>query len=129
MRNRQQNILNDFTDVDARVIAAIDLMRKIPPDRFSVSSLANRLNVSPGRLRQLFKRETGQSPIQYFRHLRLQQAEKLLRSTFLNIKEVTFLCGMKDVSHFVRDFKKRFGRTPSEYRSQVHRAEGVPSPR
>lgn len=106
--------------MDKRVKAAIDLMHELLNERFSVTSLSNRLNLSPARLRQLFKKETGLAPIQYFKDLRLHQAEKLLRSTFLSVKEVTFSCGMKDVSHFVRDFKKRYGRTPSEYRSEAH---------
>ena len=48
----------------------------------------------------------------------MQRAEKLLRTTFLSIKEVAFLSGMVDVSHFVRDFKKQYGSTPRQFRGQ-----------
>lgn len=105
--------------MDARVAAAISLMHELLTDQFSIGAFSKHVNLSPDRLRQLFKKETGQSPTQYLRRLRLQRAEKLLRTTFLSIKQVTFLCGMQDVSHFVRDFKKQYSRTPSEYRSEA----------
>jgi transcriptional regulator GlxA family with amidase domain len=115
--------------MDTRVAAAISLMRELLIGPLSIRTLSNRLNLSPARLRQLFKEETGESPIQYFKDLRLQRAEKLLLSTFLSVKEVSFKCGIRDVSHFVRDFKKRYGRTPTEYRVQVRRQQEINSPK
>jgi AraC-like DNA-binding protein len=56
--------------------------------------------------------------MQYLRHLRMQHAQELLRRSFLSIKEVAFLCGAKDLSHFVRAFKKEYGLTPSLFRVQ-----------
>ena len=48
----------------------------------------------------------------------MQRAEQLLRRTFLSIKEVTFRSGMRDISHFVREFKKHYGVTPTEFRAR-----------
>ncbi len=48
----------------------------------------------------------------------MEHAEDLLRTTFLSIKQVAFDSGMKDVSSFVREFKKKHGLTPSEFRAQ-----------
>src|SRR5580692_2310937 len=104
--------------MDARVNAAIRMMMtQAANDPPSIEGLSRTLNLSSSRLRQLFKNDTGQSPKQYIRRLRMQRAEDLLRNTFLTIKEVTFLCGMKDVSHFVHDFKKKHGLTPSQFRA------------
>jgi transcriptional regulator GlxA family with amidase domain len=105
--------------MDARVEATISLMHKSLANRISIRTLAENVNISSTRLRQLFRKETGRSPLLYLNELRLTRAAQMLSNTFLSVKEVTFLCGMKDVSHFVRDFKKRFGRTPSEYRSEA----------
>lgn len=87
-------------------------------DSPSIRSLSESVSLTPARLRQLFKTETGQSPKQYLKELRLREAEKLVRNTFLTIKEITFLIGARDVSHFVRDFRRRYGLTPSEFRTQ-----------
>jgi transcriptional regulator GlxA family with amidase domain len=103
--------------MDTRVKIVISLMRQRLADPLSLRILSKAVNLSPSRLRQLFTKELGRSPRQYLRELRFREAEHLLRSTFFSIKEVTFLCGANDVSHFVRDFKKRYGRTPSEFRA------------
>jgi|HubBroStandDraft_2_1064218.scaffolds.fasta_scaffold1255498_1 transcriptional regulator GlxA family with amidase domain len=104
--------------MDARVKTVIAVMRESMADQPSASSLSRSVNLSPARLRQLFKIETGQSPMRYLRNLRMQRAEHMLRSTFLSVKEVAFVCGINDVSSFVRDFKKRHGLTPTEFRTR-----------
>jgi transcriptional regulator GlxA family with amidase domain len=98
--------------MDARVEAVIDLMHQSGGIQFSMCDLSRRVN--------LFKRDTGLSPLQYLRDLRIKEAERLLRLTFLSVKEVACLTASKDVSHFVRDFKKQYGVTPSEFRTRNH---------
>lgn len=48
----------------------------------------------------------------------MQDATTLLVTTFLSIKEIIAQVGFKDESHFVRDFKRIYGVTPTEYRKQ-----------
>jgi len=104
--------------MDARVTAVIGVMHGSMADQLSIGTLSKRVNLSATRLRQLFKRETGRSPMQYLKDLRMQKSENLLSSTFPSIKEITLLVGARDVSYFVRDFKKNFGVTPSEFRGR-----------
>jgi len=54
--------------------------------------------------------------MQYLQDLRMQNAESMLRSTFLSVKEVAFASGISDVSSFAREFKRRYGVTPSKFR-------------
>lgn len=82
--------------------------------------LAKIVNLSPSRLRHLFKTETGRTPAQYLKHLRLQKAELLLSTTFLTVKEIVNRVGLNTGSHFVREFKKVYGVTPTTYRSSHH---------
>lgn len=102
--------------MDPRVTTAIRMMSRVPNEGLSLDMLSKALNLSSSRLRQLFKSETGQSPKQYAKRVRMQRAGELLQTTFLSVKEVTFLSGLYDVSHFVRDFKKEFGVTPRQFR-------------
>ncbi|SRR6266480_4313556 len=108
--------------MEARVAAAIGIMRELLANQLSVVTLSRRVRLSPTRLRQLFKKETGRSPMQYLRDLRMQHAEHLLRSTFLSVKEVAFVSGVKDLSNFVREFKRRFGLTPKQFRAWSERS-------
>jgi len=104
--------------VDARVNAVVSIIHRSVTDRLSIHMLSKSVNLSPSRLRQLFKTETGLSPMQYVKHVRLERAANLLRSTFLSVKEVIFRSGAGDPSNFVREFKKHYGVTPSELRAR-----------
>lgn len=82
-------------------------------------ALADLVNLSPSRLRHLFKSETGKTPTQFLKAFRLGEAEKLLRATFLSVKEIMNRVGFLDESHFGHEFKKVYGLAPSKYRSST----------
>lgn len=104
--------------MEPRVHRAICLMMADLRRDISFSQLAQSVNLSESRLRHLFKAETGVSPMQYLKTQRIQIGRRLLETTFLNVKEVMRKVGVKDKSHFTRDFKKAFGLSPSKYRTQ-----------
>lgn len=108
--------------MDARVKVVINLMRDSMAHELSIGALSRSVNLSSARLRQLFKTATGRSPISYIKYLRMNRAEDLLLTTFLSIKEIAFRIGAKDVSHFVRDFKKNRGVTPTQFRQEAGHA-------
>jgi AraC-like DNA-binding protein len=58
-------------------------------------------------------------PLQYLRHLRLEEARRLLENSFKQVKVIAAAVGLPDRSHFTRDFKEKYGCTPSEYRRKV----------
>ncbi|MCA1601432.1 MAG: AraC family transcriptional regulator [Acidobacteria bacterium] len=88
----------------------------------SLAEMAKAIHLSPSHLRQLFKRETGVPIARYRRRLRLAEARRLLRNTFLNVKEVAATVGVTGVSHFVRDFEKAYGTTPGRYAARYRKA-------
>jgi len=53
----------------------------------------------------------------------MEKAALLLGTTFLSVKEIADKAGLGDTSHFVRDFKKMFGATPTAYRRVFGRDE------
>jgi transcriptional regulator GlxA family with amidase domain len=106
--------------MDARVRAAIKVMDDLVGEELSIRSLARSMNLSPVRLRQLFKKDMGRSPMQYLKCLRLKRAANLLQSSFLSIEEIIFQTGTRDASNFVRDFKRQYGVTPTRFRDRSH---------
>jgi transcriptional regulator GlxA family with amidase domain len=104
--------------MDARVEVTIKTMHQSLADQVSLILLSRSVNLSPSRLRQLFKKETGRSPMQYLQELRMQHAEYLLRNTFLSVKEIAFMSGVRQVSSFVHTFKKRHGISAGEFRAR-----------
>ena len=87
-------------------------------EEIAVEKLAAEVNLSASRLRALFKAQTKQTIPQYVKEMKLEQARKLLSETYLRISEIALQVGFNDASRFVRDFKKRYGMTPTEYRRQ-----------
>jgi two-component system response regulator YesN len=81
--------------------------------------MAQSVNLSSAYFCYLFKSITGVPPAKYLKTLRMQQSTVLLATTFLSVKQIVRHVGLADDSHFVRDFKRIYGVTPSEYRSRA----------
>jgi transcriptional regulator GlxA family with amidase domain len=111
--------------MDQRVQKAIRLMQENLSRKLLPGEIATAVNLSLAHLRYLFKAETGMSPAQYLRSLRMQEASRLLETTFLSVKEVMHRIGVNDESHFTRDFKKVYGLTPAQYRVR-HARDSTP---
>lgn len=107
---------------DLRVQMVMGLMDSDIARNLSLSDLARIVNLSPWHLCHLFSGQTGMPPLHYFRVLRMEEARKLLETTFLSVKQVMAEVGIRDESHFVRDFKTHHGMYPSELRMLSHRS-------
>ena len=102
--------------MDQRVETIIRLMQADFCRKLSLDEMARAVNLSPSRLRHLFKEETALTPAQYLRRVRMQRADSLLAGTFMRVKEISHAVGMFNSSSFVRAYKKIRGQSPSEYR-------------
>ena len=87
---------------------------------WTLEKLAEITNVANSQLTKIFHTELEISPVRFVKNVRLEKARELLETTFLLVKEIMFAVGIKDQSHFVRDFKKKYGATPTEYRNRHH---------
>lgn len=102
--------------MDRRVQKVILLMEEDIRKSLTLDEMAQAVNLSPSHLYHLFKSETSESPRRYLKMLRMRRAKELLETTFMSIKEIVAVTGANDGSHFVRDFKKQYGMTPTQYR-------------
>jgi AraC-like DNA-binding protein len=107
---------NNGTDI---VNSAIRYMQNHIDQSITVEELANHLNYSTSYLYSLFKEDTGYSPINYFNHLKIQEACKYLSFTDMSIKEISFELGFNDPFYFSRLFKKMMELSPTEYRKKL----------
>ena len=111
--------------MDQRVRAAILLMEKSLHRDLSLEEIAQSVNLSASRFRHLFKAEIGVSPAQYMKSLRMQRARELLDATFLNVKQVMSMAGVRDKGHFIENFKKAYGLTPTQHRARQIRTNSL----
>ena len=78
--------------------------------------LASSMAMSRARFFREIKRLTGLTPNQYLMEARFQKARKLLElGEVSSVKAASYEVGFKQVKYFSQQFKKRFGRLPSEY--------------
>jgi len=96
---------------------------------WSLDEMAERVNISTSHLGRLFRLQTGISPKEYLRQRRLERAARLLRETFLTVKEIRLATGYNDKTMFIKAFKAKYGAAPNEYRKQPnkHRQRSKPA--
>lgn len=85
--------------------------------QLSLSKLASHFYLSENYLCDLFKKNTGETILNFLKALRLENACRLLRETSLSIKEIAGAVGFSDYSYFGRTFRRSIGQTPDHYRS------------
>ena len=103
--------------MEPRVTSTVKFIQENISRELSLKEMADEVNLSPAYLSMLFKTETGMTPLRYRKKLRLLEARRLLETTFLTVHEIMLRVGIKDDSHFVRDFKKLYGLTPGQHRA------------
>lgn len=101
--------------MDRRIELIISRMNE-DPGSCEINALAESIKLSVSRFRHLFKQQTGTTPTRYLKHVRFKQAEILIRTTFLPIKEILIKVGVNSDSHFWREFRLTYGMSPAEYR-------------
>lgn len=82
----------------------------------SPEDLADFLQISVRNLYRKFKELDQLTPKDFIKDYRINFAAKLLKTTTLTIQEVIYRSGFNNRSHFYKEFDKRFGITPKEYR-------------
>jgi AraC-like DNA-binding protein len=83
----------------------------------SVGELAARTAMSERTFLRRFREATGVSPVDYLLRARIRRAMELLdrRAVKLSISEIASRCGFEDSNYFTRQFRRRTGKSPSEY--------------
>lgn len=105
--------------VDPRVQRAMAFIEDNYRRDLSLERMAEAVSLSIWHLCHLFKAETNQTPARYLKATRMRAARKLLEESLLSIKEVMNKVGMRDQSHFAKDFKRVYGLTPSQFRASL----------
>ncbi len=89
--------------------------RRLDDKGLTVNALAEEVGISRVHLNRKLHEMTSQSPSDFVRNIRLQQAAALLAEKRYNINEVAQHTGFSGVSYFSNAFKERYGLSPSEY--------------
>ncbi len=81
----------------------------------SLDELSHIAGMNPRYFCRFFSSLTGQTPMNYVRTYRLEQAALLLESGETNVTQAGLSCGFTDIAYFIKCFRKHRGLTPKEY--------------
>ena len=102
-----------LTASDTRRIAkAIDHLREHFDEQLKMEEIARKLGMSVSGFHHHFKSVTSMSPLQFQKHLRLQEARRLMLAEDMDAASAGFRVGYEDPSHFSREYKRYFGAPP-----------------
>lgn len=84
--------------------------------RVAVGELAEAVGLSESWFAHAFKRETGQTPLQWQMRRRIERAQRLLAEPAIPVAEIAAATGFADQAHLTRVFRSLTGSTPAAWR-------------
>lgn len=107
------------------IARAVRWIRDNYDEPFRVADLARLAGMSPSAFYRNFQAVTAQSPIQFQKRIRLEQARLLLASRPNDVTAIAHRVGYDSPSQFSREYRRLFGIPPSLDASGAHRAATV----
>lgn len=105
------------TEQANRLRSMIAYINRHYTEKTTLAKIAKAAGVSEREATRCFRKNIGQSPMEYLMEYRLNQSKKLLSETGMTITHICQQCGFSDSAYFGKVFRRSFGMTPGEYRS------------
>ncbi|GAA0136481.1 response regulator [Paenibacillus sp. YSY-4.3] len=94
--------------IEAQKYIQMNLRRKI-----TLEEVADHLYLNSSYFSRLFKKETGETFVEYMTRMKMEKAREMLSDTSAAVEEVALALGYDNRSYFVKLFKKYYGISPS----------------
>lgn len=88
-------------------------------NKLSLDQISKQVNLSVSQAKKIFQREAGDSIINYFISLKIEEAKRLINESEMNFTQIAEFLGYDTIGYFSRVFKQKTGMTPSEYSLSV----------
>ncbi|MFD2565121.1 helix-turn-helix domain-containing protein [Aquimarina rubra] len=93
-----------------------EYIKENPEIQHSIKTLCLHSGLSPAKLQEGFKFMFERTVSDFVRNVRLEKAEKLIRTTDLTISEIVYSIGLTSRSYFCKIFKRKHLCSPKEYK-------------
>lgn len=116
LEKRDEKRLYALNSQDIQTIYKVkEQMLEHPETPPVINELAVCANMSPSKLKRLFKQIFGNSIFSYYQEFRMKEAARLLKEEKLSVSDVGYQLGFTNLSHFSRVFKEHIGMKPKQY--------------
>ena len=114
-KRNQDNMLSGINNQMNKILEYID--SHYQDESLTLESLADNTCLSISYISTLFKKNKNTTFVKYLTNIRMEKAKQLLNNQNLKILEVAEMLGYSDPYYFSHCFKKQFGISPKEYRT------------
>ncbi|RAV13340.1 helix-turn-helix domain-containing protein [Paenibacillus contaminans] len=102
----------------------VDTIKEIVEQQYAdpnlcLQTVADMVKLSPAYAGKLYRSSEDMSVAEYITAVRLNHAIRLMENNSLSINHIMESVGFSNQSYFFKLFKRRFGATPNEYRSNI----------
>jgi AraC-like DNA-binding protein len=123
------DVAGDLRSNDEPLLAEVfDVIEARYHEPLSLRDVAAAVGLSAGHLTTTVARKTGRTVQQWITERRMAQARRLLTDTDLTVEATATRAGYRDVSYFIRTFKRDHGVTPADWRRAGRPAASRVSP-
>lgn len=120
LSKRQKSAHQKLSDKDIKAIYRVrDKIISSLDKPTSIVALKKIAGMNELKMRRLFTQVFGMGIYDYYQHLRMKEAARLLRSENLSVSEVGYHMGFENLSHFSRVFEKHIGKKPKKYSKEL----------
>lgn len=92
---------------------------KNPSLYYSLDELSKESGLSQAKLQDGFKFLYTRTVTEYIRHVRLESARELIKTTDLNISQIVYSIGFTSRSYFSKIFREKYGITPNQFKKEM----------
>jgi len=104
---------------DGRIRKIVRYIRTHIESPLSINELSGMCYLSKDHFIRLFKRELGQTPIQYINRKKIERAQLKMITGRQSVKDIVYELSFDNASYFNRLFKRYTGVSPNQYR-KIH---------
>lgn len=102
----------------AELQRAIEFIHENLENNLTLHDIVVNAQASGATLHRQFRKYLNVSPVEYFINAKMDMAHGLLVGSSLSVKEIASKLNYSSQQYFASEFKKRYGKTPSEIRNQ-----------
>ncbi|OGV49130.1 MAG: hypothetical protein A2017_08060 [Lentisphaerae bacterium GWF2_44_16] len=103
---------------DHRIESAIVYIKNKILEKISPHDVAKHIKMSVTHFTRIFRAETGHTPMEYVRQLRIRKAADMLKFSDMNISQISDTLNFPDLHTFSRSFKMETGVSPRDFRKK-----------